>query len=235
MKRCLPGFTTAPCAELGRRDSGRRGWPEWARPPRHRRSKAAVLIPAIVVMALVGAAVAWGGAFGGVAPTPAVTTSPTTSPSSSPDATASEQADGSETFIVPFTYAIPAGSGLVPAAGGPDQRRIAWVVGDEVPTPSQGYGGQAPDPGSPAGSWWRLPSGPGPTAPVAGTTCTPHRPPCSTIWPARPARTSARSLRSASAASLRSRRGRQLRSERHPPERRSDGHGRLDGGYVRVG
>ena len=50
-------------------------------------------------------------------------------------------------FIVPFSYRIPAGSGLVLAADGPHQRRIAWVIGDEKPQPSQAYGGQSPNSG----------------------------------------------------------------------------------------
>ena len=153
-----------------------------------RRSKAAVLIPAIVVMALVGAAVAWGGAFGGVTPTPAITTSPTTSASTSPDATASTQADRMDFFIVPFSYGIPVGSGL--RAGrrwSSTSGAIAWVVGErsapaepDVWRTSAGFRGQT------AGSSWRPPSGPGPTAAAAVYFLRRHPPPASsTIWQAR--------------------------------------------------
>lgn len=62
-----------------------------------------------------------------------------------------------EWFVRPFEYALPAASGLRPVAGGPHRAAIAWVVGPDLPPPSDDpvdggvlpdYGGQRPDSGN---------------------------------------------------------------------------------------
>ena len=60
-------------------------------------------------------------------------------------------------FVRPFEFAIPPGSGLGPVAGGPHRGAIAWIVGPDLPPPTEDpvqggvvpdYGGQRPDSGN---------------------------------------------------------------------------------------
>ena len=132
---------------MGRVRGGRQR-PTWVArlgaPARTGRQRALVLIPAAAIVALAAMAILWGAAFIGVGPSPSPSPTPSSSAVATTPSAASVEPDGMAAFMLPFDYTIPAGSGLVPAADGGFGHRIAWVVGEEKPKPSQTYGGQAP-------------------------------------------------------------------------------------------
>ena len=112
-----------------------------------RQGRASALVPMGAILAVVALALVWAATFGGTGPSPSGSVTPSPSPSLTQEPSPSSEPDAMSFFTAPFDFTIPPGSGLVPAADGPHQHRIAWVVGQEQPSPSQAYGGQAPESG----------------------------------------------------------------------------------------
>jgi hypothetical protein len=105
-------------------------------------------IAAVIAILVAGVAIGASRSSQSAGPSLSPSAGPSTGPSVSPtpDPTASTRSAGS--FVRPFRFTVPAGSGLQKTIGDAPPEIVSFVVGANAPIGGQSYGGQAPESGN---------------------------------------------------------------------------------------